>query len=224
MSRFPMIAVLLLLASLFVRAQAPYDVVILNGRVMDPETGLDGVRNVGIRAGTIQKITREPLPGTRTIDARGLVVAPGFIDLHSHGQDDENYRLKAQDGVTSALELEIGVPDVGAFLKQREGRAVVNFGATASHPMTRVVALGGELVPGAIVPKTGPATLNHATPEQIARIKQMLSRGIEQGALGVGMGIAYTPGATRLEVIEMFRLAAAYHVPVFTHVRSSGPV
>src|SRR6266849_719809 len=81
-----------------------YDLVIANGRVMDPESGLDAVRNVGIRGGKIAVISVGPIIGKQTIEARGLVVAPGFIDLHQHGQDAENYAVKAADGVTTALE------------------------------------------------------------------------------------------------------------------------
>jgi N-acyl-D-glutamate deacylase len=62
-----------------------YDVVIANGRVMDPESGLDEVRNVGIRGGKIRAISSGALQGKTTIEAKGLVVAPGFIDLHEHG-------------------------------------------------------------------------------------------------------------------------------------------
>src|SRR4029453_10598378 len=133
-------------------AQTRYDIVIRSGRVMDPETGLDGVRNVGIANGTIARVTTADLQGTRTIGANGLVVAPGFIDLHSHGQDAENYRLKALDGVTTALELEIGVSDVAGFIAERTGQALVNFGATASHPAVRVATLGAPMPSGAIVP------------------------------------------------------------------------
>src|SRR5258708_22650458 len=94
---------------------APLDVVILNGRVMDPESDLDAVRNVGIRAGKIVDITEEPLQGKEVIDAKGLVVAPGFIDLHQHGQDAENDDAKAADGVTTSLEMEVGTADVDAW-------------------------------------------------------------------------------------------------------------
>src|ERR1039458_1975403 len=92
-----------------------YDLVIRNGRVIDPESGLDAVRHLGISAGKIQAVSAAPLEGRATIDATGLVVAPGFIDLHSHGQDTENYRYKAMDGVTTALEMEVGVADVDAW-------------------------------------------------------------------------------------------------------------
>ena len=111
---------------MFALLQAPYDLVIQGGRVMDPETGLDAVRNIGIKGGSIARITGDPLRGNTVVDANGLVVAPGFIDLHSHGQDNENYRLKAMDGVTTALEMEIGVPDVARFLSDRQDRALIH--------------------------------------------------------------------------------------------------
>ena len=211
---------------LIVAAAAPerYDVVLRGGRVMDPETGLDAVRDVGIRGDTIARISAEPLEGARVLDARGLVVAPGFIDLHQHQQDAAAYRLKALDGVTTALELEIGVPDVARFLSERAGRSLIHHGAAASHPAARVAVLGAPLPAGAVVPPAGPATDTPAGPEQVARIRDTLRAELLAGGLGIGMGIAYTPGATRSEVIETFRLAAERRVPVFTHVRSTGRV
>src|SRR5207247_7962495 len=153
---------------LLVAAAAPerYDVVLRGGRVMDPETGLDAVRDVGIRGDTIARISAEPLAGARVLDARGLVVAPGFIDLHQHQQDAAAYRLKALDGVTTALELEIGVPDVARFLSEREGRSLIHHGAAASHPAAQVAVLGAPLPAGAVVPPAGPATDTPAGPEQ----------------------------------------------------------
>jgi N-acyl-D-glutamate deacylase len=204
--------------------QARYDLVIQGGRVIDPETGLDAVKNIGISDGVIVRISSAPLDGRRVIDANGLVVAPGFIDLHSHGQDPENYRLKALDGVTTALELEIGVLDVARFIRERQGRSLIHFGATVSHPFARVAASGGSIPAGAIVPPSGAATTKPAAPELISNMKELLHRGFDAGALGLGLGIAYTPGATRAEIIEMFRRAAQRNVPVFTHVRSAGRV
>ena len=110
-----------------------FDVVITNGRVMDPESRLDAVRTIGIRGGKIAAIDVGALQGKHVIDAKGLVVAPGFIDLHVHGQDDENYRIFAQDGVTTALELEIGADDVPAFYAERQGKALINYGVSAGH-------------------------------------------------------------------------------------------
>jgi len=220
----------LLLISTFATAQQ-FDVVLEGGRVMDPETGLDAVRNVGIRGGTIAQISTEALSGRRVIYAAGLVVAPGFIDLHQHGQELASQRVKAFDGVTTALEMEIGVPDVAQFLKSKEGQSLIHYGTTASHVAARALVFGAPLNPGnigphagiqEILPKSGPATDQNATPEQISRIKQRLQHELDAGALGIGMGIQYTPGATRLEVIDIFRFAAQHELPVYTHMRSSG--
>ena len=93
---------------------------------MDPETGLDAVRNVAVCDGKIVRISSDALIGKRVIHANGLVVAPGFIDLHQHGQDLESQRLKALDGVTTALEFEIGAPDVAQFLKAKQGHRAEN--------------------------------------------------------------------------------------------------
>src|SRR5216684_5034445 len=106
-----------------------YDVVLANGRVMDPESGLDAVRNVGIGGGRIAAISGSPLNGRTVVDVKGLVVAPGFIDLHVHKHSPEVYGFKARDGVTTALELEFGVWPVRPWYAQREDRSLINFGA-----------------------------------------------------------------------------------------------
>jgi len=212
---------LLALSTTIVSAQQ-YDLVLEGGCVMDPETGADAVRNVGIRDGKIVRISSEALSGRRVIHAGGLVVAPGFIDLHQHGQDLESQRVKALDGVTMALELEIGAPDVAQFLKAKEGHSLIHYGTSASHVAARSLVFGAPLPAGAILPKSGPATDQPATPEQIEVMREQLRAELDAGGLAVGMGIQYTPGATRLEVIDMFRLAAERRVPVYTHMRSAG--
>jgi len=211
------------LAATFASAQQ-YDIVLEGGRVMDPETNLDAVRNVGIRGGKIARISSEPLSGGRVIKVHGLVVAPGFIDLHQHGQDLASQRVKAFDGVTTALEMEIGVPDVAQFMKSKEGHSLIHFGTTASHVAARSLIFVTPLPEGTILPKSGPATDQLATPQQIERIEQRLRDQFDAGALGLGMGIQYTPGATRLEVIDMFRTAAERKLPVYTHMRSFGRI
>jgi N-acyl-D-aspartate/D-glutamate deacylase len=215
----------ILFVSLFFAAAAfaqTYDTVLEGGRVMDPESGVDAIRNVGISQGRIVRISSETLAGKRVLNAKGLVVAPGFIDLHQHGQDAASSRLKAFDGVTTALEMEIGVPDVAAFLQKKNGHSLINYGTTASHAAARALAFGQPIHEPTIVPPSGAATNQPATPEQIKAIEARLGQELDAGALGIGMGIQYTPGATRFEVIQMFRLAAARRVPVFTHVRSFG--
>jgi len=221
MRKLVVAVVSLILFAILARAQQ-YDVVLAGGRVMDPETGLDAVRNVGIRDGKIVRISPEELSGRRVVHVNGLVVAPGFIDLHQHAQGIETQRLKALDGVTTALELEIGARDVAEFLKEKEGHSLIHFGTSASYVAARSLVMGVPLPAGAILPKSGPATDSPATPAQIEDIRKRLSAELDAGGLAVGMGIEYIPGASRLEVIEMFRLAAERRLPVYTHVRSSG--
>ena len=137
-----------------------YDLVIESGRVMDPETGLDAVRNVGVRDGKIVRISSEALSGRRVIHAGGLVVAPGFIDFHQHGQEMESERVKALDGVTSALELEIGAPDVAQFLKTKEGHSLINYGTSASHVAARAMVFGAPLPSGEICRRAAPRQIS----------------------------------------------------------------
>src|SRR5215831_10396395 len=148
-----------------------YDVVIQGGRVIDPETGLDAVRNVGIAQGKIRKISAATLDGKRVISATGLVVAPGFIDLHQHGQDLESQRVKALDGVTTALEMEIGKPDVAAFLQSKKDRSLINYGTAASHVAARSLAFGAPMPEGGLLPKSGAATDEPASMDQIEAMK-----------------------------------------------------
>jgi len=218
-----LLAVFLLFCGSLVWAQQ-YDIVIEGGRVMDPETGLDAVRNVGVSGGKITRISTEALTGKRVLPARGLVVAPGFIDLHQHGQELASQKVKAFDGVTTALEMEIGVPDVERFLREKEGHSIIHYGTTASHLAARAAAFGVPLHDDAILPNTGPATNQAATAEQLAAIKSRLNQQLDAGALGVGLGIQYAPGASRSEIIQMFRLAVGRNVPVYTHVRSFGRI
>lgn len=195
-----------------------YDVVILNGRVMDPESGLDAVRHLGIRGGKVQAVSTDLLRGQTVVDARGLVVAPGFIDLHQHSHSDEAHRAKVLDGVTSALDMEGGVADIDRWDADRAGKALINYGATVSHTRLRsVVVTGGQ-------PKfpTGDAGARNLSLVELEKLKALVDQGLRQGAVGVGLSIADTPGATPWEILEMFRLAARYPgAPVHVHVRST---
>lgn len=197
-------------------AAQQHDLVISNGRVLDPETGLDATRNIGIRGGKIVAIATGPLQGRREIDARGLVVAPGFIDLHRHFLDDPNYRYAALDGVTTALELEVGTGDVERWYLEREPGRLINYGVSIGHIPVRMLVLGDS---GAFLP-SGPAAEQEATDEQIGEMARRIEEGLQQGAVGVGFGTAYTPAATRWEVLEMFRAAARHHAAAYIHVRS----
>jgi N-acyl-D-aspartate/D-glutamate deacylase len=206
----------LLLLPLSLQAQT-YDTVLANGRVMDPESGVDAARYIGIRGKQIAAISAAPLEGRTVVDVRGLVVAPGFIDLHSHGQDDENYHFKAHDGVTTALELEIGVSPVAPWYQSREGKALINFGASSGHVPAKMAVLHDT---GDFLPRDH-AVHDMATDEQRLSIVNAVRQGLDDGALGIGFGIAYVPSTTREEILRLFQLGSDRHVPVFVHMRGN---
>ena len=206
------------------RAQAPssgpYDLVINNGRVIDPETNTDAARAVGITDGIIRAVSASPLQGRTTIDARGLVVVPGFIDLHQHGQTPADYVRKAADGVTTALELEVGAGDIDAWYGERAGKAAINYGASIGHIPVRMAVMQDR---GAFLP-SGPAANQEATALQLVEIKAGLLRGLARGAVGIGLGVAYTPQAARTEIMEVFEVASTVGAPVYVHMRGGDPI
>jgi N-acyl-D-glutamate deacylase len=206
-------------------AEPPLDLVIEAGRVIDPESGLDAVRNVGIRDGKVVALTAEKLSGRRVIDARGLTVAPGFIDLHAHGQQLPAARMQAFDGMTTALELEVGLLPVDRYYEQtaREGRPI-NYGIAASWGAARQAVMDGlEPQPSITGFQRGASATNWsskiANEEQTRAIAAMIEQGLKEGALGVGFNIGYAPPSGRKEYYEMNKLAAAHGAPTFTHIR-----
>lgn len=203
-----------------------YELVLSNGRVMDPESGLDAVRHVAISKGKIAAVSETRLSGKQQIDVAGRVVAPGFIDLHAHGQREFEATLQALDGVTTQLELEIGVYPVAAWYQSRAGKAPINFGATAGHLPIRQMILSGyteeEMTRDDVRKKLMQARSwvdAVATQEQLAQMEERLQRGIDEGGLGVGYGINYTAGATREEIYRMFRIAKRNGLINFVHTR-----
>ena len=195
---------------------ATYDLVVANGRVVDPESGLDGVRHVGITGGKIAVVSETPLQGTRVIDASRHVVAPGFIDLHEHGQQEESYRMMVRDGVTSAFELEVGTGDVAQWYNAREGGQIVNYGVSIGHIPARMKVLGD---PGTGLLPAGIGGSGSATDAQMTAMEAILREGIAQGAVAMGFGSAYTPGAPMSEIERMFRVAAAGGLSAHIHMR-----
>ena len=193
---------------------ADYDTVIQGGRVMDPESGLDSVVNIGILEGQVRAISGDNLDGSRVIDATGLIVAPGFVDLHRHGQSERAYRLQVQDGVTTGLELEIGTPNAATWYAEREGGQLVNYGVSIGHIGVRARAMGDS-----VLGSGGITARQQSSPDQISETEQLIREVLAQGAIGVGLGTAYTPGATMDEIEHMFSVAADLGVTAFVHMR-----
>jgi len=205
------------------------DIVIVGARVIDPDSNLDAVRNVGIQQGRIVAVTSDPPSGMRRIDARGLVVAPGFIDLHAHGQTTAADRMQAFDGVKTALELESGIlPIADWYASQATARRVLNYGASAAWTFARVQELEGQPAQADMRWFQRAFSLNKwvndpASPEQIKKITAIIEQGIREGSIGIGVNHGYAPGGGYKEMHAVHTLAAKYGVPTFTHVSGDFP-
>ena len=202
-----------------------YDLVILNGQVVDPETEYDAIANVGVKDATIALITTDSISGRETIDATGHVVAPGFIDIHAHGQNIGDYRMQAMQGVTTMLELESGVlPVADWYDDQAEKRLPINYGTSSAWTYARIATFT-ETEPEATVAYfqnvQGRADwkMEIATPAQLENILALVEQGLDEGALGVGINAGYAPGYGFKEYYALAKIAADRDVATFTHVR-----
>jgi len=214
-----------------------YDLVILNGRVMDPETMLDAVRNVGVKDGRIAIITNAQLVGKETIDATGLVVAPGFIDTHFHALDGLSIRLSALDGHTTGMDLEAGGLNIDEWYASKKDAWPLNYGTTVSHEGARMTVhdpeldYSGPFDVNQLLPRRGETgkdgvfgwSQTRSTLEQINQITALLDEGLRQGALGVGSTVAYMRnGTTAYEMFEVQKAAARYGRLTAAHTRFHG--
>lgn len=205
-----------------------FDLAINNGRVIDPETGLDAIRHVGVRAGEIEKISERPLQGDTVIDASGLVVSPGFIDRNTYTLGTELFRARAADGVTTTFNFEEGAHDVASAYAALDGEALINFGFSSSWGAARVTVIR-ESPPAmnngiADFSEIGPDETEEIAEqslddENLQRVLDQVEAGLKAGAPAVGMGVGYFSGATNREVQSVFDLAAKYGRSVQIHAR-----
>ena len=212
-----------------------FDIVINGGRVIDPETGLDGVRNIGITGNRIVEISSSSLTGTKVIDASGLVVAPGFIDLHVHGRTNVEQEFQLHDGLTTALELEWGIENLKEWYQSREASALINYGASVNWPYQRFKSLdkydeevqkllemtiSGQVDIEYMFNAIHSAAYDQLSTDEITITHENIIAGLHDGGLGIGAPIGYLPTTNPNELYQLFKLAAEIDVPVFSHVRN----
>lgn len=204
-----------------------FDILIRNGRVIDPETGFDSVCDLGISGGSIAAIGTDLGQGAREIDATGLIVSPGFIDLHGHGQSVAADRMQAFDGVTTSLELEVGaLPVAGWYEEQAKTPRVLNYGTSAAWIFARKATLGVIELDASVHPidqmGKGAQDMRWSTEAtnagQTGEIIAHLRRGLDEGAIGIGIPNGYAPGAGVKELSCVCDLAFEYGTPTFTHI------
>lgn len=211
-----------------------YDVVLQGGRVIDPETKLDAIKNVGIINNRIAQISSESLKGKKIVNVSGLVVAPGFIDLHVHGRSNVEQEYQLHDGVTTALELEWGIEYLKEWYETRRSKALINYGASVCWPFERYKAIdkykstaeglyqvmlkGGSTIENRNV-TIMPSFLDNLTPDEMNKTLVNIQASLEEGGIGIGVPIGYLPKTNPAEMFSVFKLAGEMNALVYTHTR-----
>lgn len=201
---------------------------------MDPETKLDAIKNVGIINNRIAQISSEELKGKEMVDVSGLVVAPGFIDLHVHGRTNKEQEYQLHDGVTTALELEWGIENLKEWYAIRNSRALINYGASVNWPFERLKSIHGQeesvnkLLQASIRGESSiellmntiaPSANDPLTDEELNKTLDNIKATLNEGGIGIGVPVGYLPESNPNELYQVFRLASELNVPVFSHVR-----
>lgn len=242
---FPFVILSFSTHSLAAESSQEFDLIIANGRVIDPESNLDSVRHVGVKDGVITAVSTTPLLDSlsedgQLIDASNLVVSPGFIDMHAHGQSETSNYFQAHDGVTTALELESGYVGLKEWLETKENQSPINFGASVSQRVARGLALLDDTISKQVENEfrqlhisagdvsegrfnlVGEADYAALTEDQYSAMRQHLLTGLDEGGIGIGLMQGYTPAVTGGEILDVFQFAAEQEQIIFTHVRGGG--
>ena len=188
---------------------ATYELVIAGGRVINPETKLDreGL-NVAVQDGRVALVTDKALKGKRVIDAKGLIVAPGFIDNLSYDPNPVGVWNKIADGVTANIAMHGGTASPEKWYPYYErNKTPLHFGASFFYTQAR-----------------NPFKLSRydtAKPEQTQQLAEQAEQALNDGALGISFSLEYVPGVNEKEILPLMKLAQRYNVPVYFHARYS---
>jgi len=213
-----------------------YDLVVKNGKVVDPLSETEKVMNLGIVDGKIITITLDNIDGKNEIDATGCIVSPGFIDIHTHTDgnvDGGNFLLKC--GVTSAIGGNCGWfffnTDMMAAL-QDENKKFGEFGSgkkdwgdcfdlidEKGYP----VNLGMFVGTAALREMSGQLDINApANNEHLQKMEELAEKAMNDGAFGVSFGLSYNPGTSKEELVRLFQVASNYNGFASIHPRTHG--
>ena len=207
-------------------ASITYDIVIENARVINPETNTDQVLNVAISDDKIAEISTHKLLGEKVIDGSGKILSPGFIDLHAHGQTNKENEYQVFDGVTTALELEIGIDTLKQYYEARKEKALVNFGASACQLAYRnKVISNSDRVYNTIYEELKDSAASLAlTENKFPTLRNKLKDALNDGAIGIGIPVGYLPNASIKEIADVYAFAGEHNLPVFSHIREGGAI
>jgi N-acyl-D-amino-acid deacylase len=198
-------------------ALAEHDLVIRNGRIIDGAGNAWFIGDIAIDGGKVTAVGAVDSKGKQEIEAKGLVVAPGFIDVHTHADEDVIRQPKAEnfirDGVTTIVTGNCGgsVTDVGGYFAQiREKGTAINTATLIGH--------------NSVLRKVKGNKAGELTPEQMEQAKQLVKQAMLDGAVGMSTGLIYTPGqwSKTEEIIELQKVAAAHGGIYASHMRSEG--
>jgi N-acyl-D-amino-acid deacylase len=201
-----------------------FDLVIAGARVLDPETGRDEILNVGVSNGRIAALTTAPLQGERILEGRALVLAPGFIDIHTHEDFRENQKP-----------AEFRIPREIAFSALRTGTTTIAGGncGDSNYPIGKYLeVLKGEDLPVNCLTLVGNSTLRKvlglndydtAGPTQIATMTDLARSAMDEGALGISFGLQYSPGTSFAEILALCGAARERGKFFAVHMRHDTP-
>jgi N-acyl-D-aspartate/D-glutamate deacylase len=208
-------------------SEVPYDLVIHGGQVLDGDGGAAVSGDVGVRAGRIVKVgDLRGAPARRRIDASGLVVAPGFIDMHNHSDDtllaEPRCESMIRQGVTTMI---LGEGGSAGPIRAGE-REWSTLGGYFAHVQQRAVAtnIASYVGQGQVWTYVKGYAQTRATPEELEKMKKLVAQAMEEGAMGLSTSLLMPPAnlATTQDLIELAKVAKQFGGIYSTHIRDEG--
>jgi N-acyl-D-amino-acid deacylase len=195
-----------------------YDILIVNGKVVDGTGNNWYYGTVAVKDGKIVSMGRDIAgTATKTIDAKGLIVAPGFIDVHTHLEGDEKSDPKATnfilDGVTTCVTGNCGSSntDIAKYFNYIDSlKLSINVATLVGHNDVRKAVMG--------------RANRDATADELRRMEEIVDKGMKDGAVGLSTGLIYIPGTyTKTpEIVALAKIAARYNGIYASHMRDEG--